>query len=101
MVIDHPRRKSKSTELPPFYLDDHTSINQVHKIKYLVLTVDNKLYWNEQYKSVKGKVVGGLASIRKLKISYHNPSNSMYIKHFLKAFSNGVSGRVAHTVFVR
>ena len=29
--------------------------------------VDDKLCWDEQYKSVEGKVVGGLASIRKLK----------------------------------
>ena len=66
MVIDHPRRQSKLPELPPFYLD-HTRIKQVHKTKYLGLTVDDKLCWDEQYKSVKGKVVGGLASIRKLK----------------------------------
>ena len=66
MVIDHPRRQSKLPELTPFYLD-HTRIKQVHKTKYLGLTVDDKLCWDEQYKSVTGKVVGGLASIRKLK----------------------------------
>ena len=66
MVIDHPRRQSKLPELPPYYLD-HTRIKQVHKTKYLGLTVDDKLCWDEQYKSVKGKVVGGLASTRKLK----------------------------------
>ena len=32
--------------------------------KYLRLTVDDKLIWTEQYKSVKGKVAGGLASLR-------------------------------------
>ena len=63
MVIDHPRRQSKSPELPPFYLD-HTRIKEVHKTKYLGLMVDDKLCWDEQYKSVKGKVVGGLASTR-------------------------------------
>ena len=46
---------------------DHTRIKQVHKTKYIGLTVDDKLCWDENYKSVKGKVVGGLASIRKLK----------------------------------
>ena len=66
MVIDHPSRQSKLPELSPFYLD-HTRIKQVHKAKYLGLTVDDELCWDEQYKSVKGKVVGGLASIRKLK----------------------------------
>ena len=66
MVIDHPRRQSKLPELQPFYLDN-IRIKQVHKTKYLGLTVDDKLSWNEQYKSVKGKVAGGLASLRKLK----------------------------------
>ena len=66
MVIDHPRRQSKLPELPPFYLD-HTRIKQVHKTKYLGLTVDDKLCWDEQYKSVKGKEIADLASIRKLK----------------------------------
>ena len=42
-------------------------IKQIHKSKYLRLTVDDKLYWDQQYKSVKRKEVGGLASIRKLK----------------------------------
>ena len=36
-------------------------------MKYQGLTVDDKLCWDEQYKSVKGSEVGGLASIRKLK----------------------------------
>ena len=49
-----------------FYLD-HTRIKQVHKTKYLGLTVDDKLCWDEHYESVKEKVIGGLASIRKLK----------------------------------
>ena len=66
MVIDHPRRQSKLPELQPFYLDN-IRIKQVHKTKYLGLTVDDKLSWNEQYKSAKGKVAGGLASLRKLK----------------------------------
>ena len=66
MVIDHPRRQSKLPELQPFYLDS-IRIKQVHKTKYLGLTVDDKLSWNKQYKSVKGKVEGGLASLRKLK----------------------------------
>ena len=59
MVINHPRRQNTLPELPPFYLNN-TRIKQVHKTKYLGLTVDDNLNWNEQYKSVKGKVVGGL-----------------------------------------
>ena len=37
------------------------------KTKYLGCTVNDGLSWNEENKSVKGKVVGGLASLRKLK----------------------------------
>ena len=66
MVISHPRRQNTLPELPPFYLNN-TRIRQVHKTKYLGLTVNDSLNWNEQYKSVKGKVVGGLGAVRKLK----------------------------------
>ena len=66
MVINHPRRQNTLPELPPFYLNN-TRIKQVYKTKYLGLAVDDSLNWNEQYKSVKGKVVGGLAALRKLK----------------------------------
>ena len=66
LVINHPRRQNTSPELPPFYLNN-TRIKQVHKTKYLGLTIDDSLNWNEQYKSVKWKVVGDLAALRKLK----------------------------------
>ena len=68
MVIDHPRRQSKLPELQPFYLDN-IRITQVHKTKYLGLTVDDKLSWSEQHKSVKGKVAGGL------RLHYVSPPN--------------------------
>ena len=66
MVINHPRGQNTLPELPPFYLNN-TRIKQVHKTKYLEIAVDDSLNWNEQYKSVKGKVVGDLAALRKLK----------------------------------
>ena len=66
MVINHPRRQNTLPELPPFYWNN-TRIKQVHKTKFLGLTVDDSLHWNEQYISVKKKVVGGLAALRKLK----------------------------------
>ena len=46
---------------------NNTRIKEDHKTKYVGLTVDDSLNWNEQYESVKGKVVGGLAALRKLK----------------------------------
>ena len=54
MVIDHPRRQSKLPELPPFYLD-HTRIKQIHKTKYLGLTVDDKLCWMNSTNQSKGR----------------------------------------------
>ena len=62
MVINHPPRQSNLPE----YLNN-TRIKQIHKTKYLGLTVDDSLNWNERYKCVKRKVVGGLASLMKLK----------------------------------
>ena len=69
MVVNHPRRQKTLPELPPFYLNN-IRIKQVHKTKYLGLTADDSLNWNEQYKSVKGKVVGGLAALRQSTVSY-------------------------------
>ena len=42
-------------------------IKRVNKTKYLGLTIEESLSWNQQYKIVKGKMKGGLNSIRKLR----------------------------------
>ena len=42
-------------------------IKRVRKTKYLGLTIDETLSWNEQYKIVKGKLKRGLDSIKKLR----------------------------------
>ena len=42
-------------------------INRVNKTKYLGVTVDDKLNWGDQFRSVKGKIASGLASLKKLK----------------------------------
>ena len=65
-IIDHPRRQSKLPELLPTYFD-HTGIKQVHETKYLGLTVDDTMCWDQECKSAKMKVLSGLVSIRKLK----------------------------------
>ena len=95
MVIDHPRRQSKL----PFYLND-ARIKQVHETKYLGLAVDDKLSWNEQYKSVKGKVAGGLASLRKLKnILPQSQLLNVYqalVESHLR-YANVVWGALSHT----
>ena len=66
MTINYPRKQNTLLELSPLYMNN-TEIKQVHKTEYLGLTVDESLNWNEQYKCVKGKVVGGVASLRKSK----------------------------------
>ena len=50
MVINHPQRQNNLPEILLFYLNN-TRIKQVHKAKYLGLTVNDSLNWNEQYKS--------------------------------------------------
>ena len=42
-------------------------VKRIRKTKYLGLTINETLSWNQQYKIVKGKVKGGLDSIRKLR----------------------------------
>ena len=44
-----------------------TDIKRVMKTKSLGIVVDENLSWDEQDKILKGKVYGGLSSIRKLK----------------------------------
>ena len=66
MIIDHPRRRKKGESLPKLYIS-RDKIKQVHKTKCLGLIVDDTLGWEEQYESVKIKVAGGLAALKKLK----------------------------------
>ena len=42
-------------------------IKRVDKTKSLVVIVDEKLNWDEQFKRTKGKMSGGLAALKKLK----------------------------------
>ena len=49
-------------------------IKRVKKTKSLGVIVDEGLNWEEQFKTIKGKVSGGLTSLKKLKISSHNLS---------------------------
>ena len=42
-------------------------IQQAPDVKYLGVTIDEKLFWNKQYKRLKCKLKRGLSSLRKLK----------------------------------
>ena len=66
MILDHPRRR-KNRELLPQVFMNREKIKQVDKTKYLGVIVDDTLGWEERYESVKKKVAGGLAAMKKLK----------------------------------
>ena len=65
LVIGNPRRTNKFADLPPFFLGKN-EISRVNKTKDLGLTVDDKLNWGDQFRSVKGKIANRLASVKKL-----------------------------------
>ena len=65
MIIDHPRRR-KIESLTQLFINGE-KIKRVDKTKYLGVIVDDILGWEEQYESVKKKVAGGLAAMKKLK----------------------------------
>ena len=66
MVIGNPRRTNKFADLSPFFLGKN-EISRVDKTKYLGVMVDDKLNWGNQFRSVKGKITSGLASLKMLK----------------------------------
>ena len=66
MIIDHPRRRKIGESLPQLFINGE-KIKRVDKTKYLGVIVDDILGWEEQYESVKKKVAGGLAAMKKLK----------------------------------
>ncbi len=66
MVIGHPRKTNK-VEIQDTLRLNGSDIKRVKKTKSLGVIVDEGLNWEEQFKTVKGKVRGGLASLKKLK----------------------------------
>ena len=65
MIIGHPRRTNKILSHEPLMLNG-AEIKHVKETKSLGIIVDEGLNWNEQHKKVKGKVSGGLWSLKKL-----------------------------------
>ena len=64
MIIDHPRRRKKEELLPQVFIN-REKIKQADKTKYFGIIVDDTLGWEEHYESVKKKVAGGLAAMKK------------------------------------
>ena len=78
MIIGHPM-KAKDTNAPTGLELGSKEIKRVSNTKSLGVMVDAYLNWEEQFKSVKSKIRGGLASLKKLKnILPHSKLCSVY-----------------------
>ena len=66
MIIGHPRRINDVEVSEPLNLND-SEIKRVAKTKSLGVVVDEGLNWDNQLSKVKGKMSGGLRSLKKLK----------------------------------
>ena len=76
MIIGHPRRINDVEVSEP--------LKRIAKTKSLGVVVDEGLNWDNQLSKVKGKMNGGLRSLRKLKTLFHNLSLTMYTAPSLK-----------------
>ena len=62
MFVGHRRKLNRvGDELPNFVLNNEV-IKWVEMVKYLVINIDESLNWEEQYKTVKNKLKGGISS---------------------------------------
>ena len=66
MLIGHPRKVNKLGVSEPLMLNN-AEIKRTKKTKSLGVIVDEGLNWEQHFKVVKGKVRGGLSSLKKLK----------------------------------
>ena len=66
MVIGHQRRIDEFDDFPPLKLND-SEIKLLEKTKSLGVIIDEGLKWKDQYKSLAGKLAGGLSFLKKLK----------------------------------
>ena len=66
MLIGHPRKVNKLDVSEPLMLNN-SEIKRAKKTKSLGVIIDERLSWEQHFKVVKGKVRGGLSSLKKLK----------------------------------
>ena len=85
MVIGHSR-KTNALHMPGRLKINGSELYRVLKTKSLRVIVDSNFKWDEHHKIVKGKICGGLSSLRKLrKILPQSLLNSaMFTKPLLK-----------------
>ena len=66
MLIGHPRKVNKLDVSEPLILNN-SEIKRAKRTISLGVIVDEGLNWEQHFKVVKGKVRGGLSSLKKLK----------------------------------
>ena len=67
MVVGHRRKLNRvDDELPNLVLNNEV-IKRMEKIKYLLININESINCEEQHKTVKNKLKGGISSLRKLK----------------------------------
>ena len=66
MFMGHPNRTNKITEQEKLKLSG-SEIKRVKKTKSLGVIINQGLNWEDQFKAIKAKVRGGLASLKTLK----------------------------------
>ena len=66
MSLGNSKQLSEVSEIDDIKVDED-EIKRLKKTKYLGLIIDASLSWKQQYKIVKGKLKGGLDSIRKIR----------------------------------
>ena len=66
MLTGHPRKVNKLDVSEPLILNN-SEIKRAKKTKSLGVIVDEGLNWEQHFKVVKGKVLGGQSSLKKLK----------------------------------
>ena len=66
MFLGNSKKLRKISEIDDLKVDED-EIKRVKKTRYLELTIYESLSWKQQYKVVKGKLKGGLDSVKKLR----------------------------------
>ena len=66
MIIGHSRKLNTLYKSNPLTING-TDIKRVTNTKSHGIVVDENLSWDEQYKTLKGKICGGFSSLEKLK----------------------------------
>ena len=66
MLFSSSKQLSRIYEISNIEVDKD-EIKRVEREKYLGLTIVESLSWNQHYKIVKGKLKGGLTSVRNLR----------------------------------